>query len=114
MNLALLLAFITFLGWGTGDLFTIFAVRKIGTKPTVLWIFIFSFLLSLAALPFFPHNFAAVTIPLLCLNIFLGILFVTGNILVTEAFRIASAPLIGVIIPSFPAVVLVLSSLIYH
>jgi drug/metabolite transporter (DMT)-like permease len=34
--------------------------------------------------------------------------------MVTEAFRISSAPLIGVIIPSFPAVVLVLSSLIYH
>ena len=114
MHLTFLLAFITFIGWGTGDLFTIFAVRKIGTKLTVIWIFIFSFLLSLIALPFSPHNFAAVTFPLLCLNIFLGVLFVTGNIMVTEAFRISSAPLIGVIIPSFPAAVLVLSSLLYH
>src|SRR5579864_7790519 len=98
MHLALLLALITFLGWGTGDLFTIVAVRKIGANLTVFWVFFFSFLLSLLALPFAPHNFAAITLPLLFLNILLGILFISGNVLVTEAFRISSAPLIGVII----------------
>lgn len=114
MHLALLLAFITFFGWGTGDLFTIVVVRKIGANLTTFWIFVFSFLLALIVMPFVPHNFQAITFPLLLLNIFLGILFITGNILVTEAFRISSAPLIGVIIPSFPAVVLILSTIIFH
>jgi drug/metabolite transporter (DMT)-like permease len=114
MHLAVLLAFITFFGWGTGDLFTVIAVRKIGANLTTFWIFFFSFLLSLLVLPFVPHDFGKITFPLLLLNIFLGILFVYGNILISEAFRISSAPLIGVIIPSFPAIVLVLSAIIYH
>ncbi|HSW97874.1 MAG TPA: DMT family transporter [Candidatus Saccharimonadales bacterium] len=114
MELALVLAFITFIGWGTGDLFTIYSVRKIGTKITIIWIYLFSFLLALVALPFFPHNVAAITFPLLCFNIILGLFFVFGNVLVAEAFRISSAPLIGVIIPSFPAAVLVLNAILYH
>lgn len=34
--------------------------------------------------------------------------------LVTEAFRISSAPIIGIIVPSFPALVLLLSTIIFH
>ena len=113
MDLPLLLAAITFLGWGTGDLFTIVAVRKIGALRTTFWVFAFSFLLTLIVIPFVPHNFAAITFPLLLLNIFLGILYISGNILVSEAFRISSAPLVGVIIQAFPAVVLLLSALIF-
>lgn len=114
MHLALLLAFITFFGWGICDLFTIVAVRKIGANLTTFWVFSFSFLLSLFVLPFVPHNFSLITWPLLLLNIFLGILFVSGNVLVSEAFRISSAPIIGVIVPSAPAIVLVLSAIIFH
>ena len=114
MHLALILALITFIGWGTGDLFTVGVVRKIGANLTTFWIFFFSLLLSLLVLPFVPHDFGRITFPLLALNIFLGILFIYGNILISEAFRVSSAPLIGVIIPSFPAVVLVLSAIIYH
>lgn len=113
MHLALILAFITFLGWGTGDLFTIVASRKIGANLTTFWVFSFSVLLSLLVLPFVPHNFAAITLPLLVLNIFLGILYVSGNFLISQAFRISSAPLVGIIIQSFPAVVLILSAFIF-
>lgn len=114
MELALILAVITFLGWGTGDLFTIVASRKIGANFTTFWVFSFSFLLSLLVLPFAPHNFGAITFPLLVLNIFLGILYVYGNVLISQAFRISSAPLVGIIIQSFPAVVLILSAIIFR
>lgn len=113
MNLAIVLALITFFGWGTGDLFTIVATRKIGANLTTFWVFFFSFLLSLLLLPFAPHEITAITLPLLTFNIFLGILYVAGNVLVSEAFRISSAPLVGIIIQAFPAVVLVLSALIF-
>jgi drug/metabolite transporter (DMT)-like permease len=114
MLLPISLALITFIGWGTGDLFTIVATRKIGATLTTFWVFFFSFLLSLVALFFAPHNFTLITLPLLAFNIFLGILFVSGNVLISEAFRISSAPLVGIIIQAFPAVVLVLSALIYQ
>jgi drug/metabolite transporter (DMT)-like permease len=113
MNLAFLLAFITFFGWGTGDLFTIFVTRKIGPSLTTFYVFLFSCLLSLLILPFAPHDLQKITPLLLLLNIFLGILFVSGNFLVSEAFRISSAPLVGIIVQAFPAVVLLLSALIF-
>lgn len=113
MNLPLILAFTVFIGWGTGDIFTIIATRRIGATLTTLWVFFFSFLLTLIAMPLAPHNFALITFPLLLLNIFLGILYISSNVLISEALRISSAPLVGVIIQSFPAVVLVLSALIF-
>jgi drug/metabolite transporter (DMT)-like permease len=113
MSLAIFLALITFFGWGTGDLFTIVAARKIGANLTTFWVFFFSLLLSLIALPFAPHVVSSVTFPLLAFNIFLGVLLVSGNVLISEAFRLSSAPLVGIIIQSFPAVVLLLSMLVF-
>ncbi len=113
MNLAIILGLITFIGWGTGDIFTIYVSRKIGSSLTTFWVFFSCFLLSLVVLPFAPHSLNGITTPLLFLNLLLGILFISGNVLVSEAFRISSAPLVGIIIQSFPAVVLILSSLIF-
>jgi drug/metabolite transporter (DMT)-like permease len=113
MSLPIILALVTFIGWGTGDLFTILATRKIGANLTTFWVFFFSFLLSLLLIPFSPHNLNTITIPLLFLNIFLGIFYVSGNVLISEAFRLSSAPLVGIIIQAFPAVVLVLSAIIF-
>ena len=113
MDLAIFLALITFFGWGTGDLFTIVATRRIGANLTTFWIFFFSFVLSLIYLPFAPHDFGKITLSLLAFNIFLGILLVSGNVLISEAFRLSSAPLVGIIIQAFPAVVLVLSAIIF-
>ncbi len=114
MNLPIILALVTFIGWGTGDLFTVVATRKIGALLTTFWVFAFSFFLSLLVFPLVPHSFGSITLPLLMFNIFLGILLVSGNVLISEAFRISSAPLVGIIIQAFPAVVLVLSALIFH
>lgn len=112
-NLPLFLALVTFVGWGTGDLFGIYSTRRIGANLTTFWVFSFSFILSLVALPFAPHDIHAITLPLFIFNLFLGVLSVVGNVLVSKAFRISSAPLVGVIIQGFPAVVLLLSALIF-
>jgi drug/metabolite transporter (DMT)-like permease len=113
MNLAIFLALITFFGWGTGDLFTIVASRKIGGNLTVFWVFVCSFLLSLLLIPFAPIKTTGITIPLFILNILLGILCVTGNVFVAKAFRSSSAPLVGIIVQAFPAVVLILSAIFF-
>ncbi|OGM11038.1 hypothetical protein A2Z22_04210 [Candidatus Woesebacteria bacterium RBG_16_34_12] len=113
MNIAVLLALITFFGWGIGDIFTVIATRRIGANLTTFWVFLFSFILSLLIFPFVPHDFSLITFPLLIFNIFLGILYVSGNVLISEAFRISSAPLVGIIIQAWPAVVLILSALIF-
>jgi drug/metabolite transporter (DMT)-like permease len=113
VNRAILLGLVTFFGWGTGDLFTIVATRKIGATLATFWIFFFGFLLSAILLPVAPHDLTGITLPLLALNIFLGILYVSGNVLVSEAFRLSSAPLVGIIVQAFPAVVLLLSHFVF-
>lgn len=113
MNLPLILAFTVFIGWGTGDIFTIIVTRRIGANLSTFLVFFFSFILTLFVIPFAPHDFGLITFPLLMLNIFLGILYVSGNALIAEAFRLSSAPLVGIIIQSFPAVVLILSAVIF-
>ncbi len=113
MSITLVLALITFFGWGTGDIFTIFASRKIGANITTFFVFLFSFILSLFFLPFVPHGIEGITLPLFLFNIFLGVLYVSGNVLISEAFRLSSAPLVGIIIQAFPAVVLLLLALIF-
>jgi drug/metabolite transporter (DMT)-like permease len=113
MDFAVILGLITFFGWGTGDLFTIVSTRRIGANLTTFWIFFFCFLMALVILPFVPHDFSRMTLALLIMNIVLGILYVSGNVLISEAFRLSSAPLVGIIIQSFPAVVLLLSALVF-
>lgn len=113
MNLPLLLAFITFIGWGTGDLFTIVSTKKIGANLTVFWVFAIRILLSLLIVSFVPHDIRGITVPLFLFNIFIGVLYVLGNVLVSEAFRVSSAPLVGIIVQAFPALVLVFSVLIF-
>lgn len=111
--MAIILGLMTFIGWGSGDVFTIISSRKVGANLTTFWVFFCSFLFSLLFIPFVPHDFALITLPLLFFNIFLGILYIAGNLLIAEAFRFSSAPLVGIIIQSFPAAVLVLSTLVF-
>lgn len=113
MDFAIILGLVTFFGWGTGDLFTVISTRKIGANLTTFWIFFFSFLLALIVFPFAPHDLSKITLPLFLFNLFLGALFVSGNVLISEAFRVSSAPLVGIIIQAFPAVVLLLSALVF-
>ncbi len=111
--MGLLLALTTFVGWGTGDIFSIFPLRKIGLFVTSFWVLLFGFLIASLYLPFTLSDIQRITLPTLMLNIVLGFGFLSGNILAGEAFRISSAPLVGILIQSASAIVLILSALIF-
>jgi len=110
---AIVLAFITYIGWGTGDIFGVYATRKIGAYKASALIFIFGFILASFYIPFALPDFGKITIVLLLLNMLLGAPYLFGNLLLNEAFKRSSASLVGIIVQCFPAVVLVLSSLIF-
>ena len=102
-------ALISYLGWGTGDIFGTIATRKIGSYSTTFWYLIFQiFLFSFLAL-FFLADLQNLTLPVLVLNLALGIIGTLGLIAFYEGLRIANASLVGTIAASFAALTVVLS-----
>lgn len=108
-----LLALIPLIGWGLGDVFGIYSSRKVGSYLTTFCQFLFAIALFSLVLPFVQSDFSKVTTGLLVLNIMFGSLYVLANFFVNEGFKQASAPVVGIIIQSFPAIVLILSALIF-
>lgn len=108
-----LMAFMTFIGWGTGDIFGVIATRKIGPFATSILVFIIGFVISTLYIPFTPNTLSVYTLPLLIINIILGTCYVMGNLFVNIAFQKTTASMVGVVIQSFPAAVLILSAMVY-
>ena len=99
------------MGWAIGDFLGISISRKIGGYSTSFWVFLFGLIIFSFYLPFEAHNFNSLTIPLIFLNIILGILFIAGNIAFNEGLRTSNASLVGTIAASFTAITVVLSIL---
>lgn len=104
-----------FFGWALGDIFGAIASRKIGAFATTVWVFIGSLLLLTLYAPVAGFNqlTSGITLPLFLLNLLLGFFYVSGNFALNEAFVRTNPSLAGTINAAFPALVLVLSVLIF-
>ncbi len=111
--MAIILAFITYFGWGSGDVFGVYATRKIGAYATSFFVFIFGFIVASLYIPFAIQDLHKITLGMFLLNVLFGTSILFGNFLLNEAFRRSSASVVGVVVQSFPAIVLVLSALIF-
>lgn len=111
--MAILLALITYFGWGSGDIFGAYATRKVGAYLTTFFVFIFGFMVASFYTPFAINDLHKITLGMFLLNVLLGIFVLFGNFLLNEAFKRSNVSVVGVIVQSFPAVVLVLSALIF-
>ena len=106
---AIFYGLISYVGWGTGDIFGTFATRKVGPYITTFWAFAFDALLGSLYIPFALPELAAITPQLFLINIALGILYIGGNLMFNEALRLSSAPIVGTIGGSFSALTVLLS-----
>lgn len=111
--MAFLLGLITYIGWGTGDIFGVFASRKIGAYKATAFVYIFGLLIPSLYIPFAIPELRNITPGLFIINFLLGIAYMSGNMLLNEGFKQSSASLVGVIVQSFPAIVLLLSAIIF-
>lgn len=109
-----ILALIPFIGWGSGDIFGAYLSRKIGSYNATFYAFLFGIVLMAFFAPFYINELQNITIPLLILNIFLGVLYVLANFFINEAFKLNNASITGVIIQSGPVLILILSNLIFR
>ena len=90
------------------------ATRRVGAYTTTVWVLIFGVLLSSLYIPFALQDLGKITLPFFLLNMVLGTAYLFGNFLVNQAFRSSNASVVGIIIQSFPAIVLILSALIFR
>ncbi len=107
--LPILFAFLSFFGWGSGDIFGTIAVRRMGTYSTTFWEYIFTLVLSSFYIPFIIKDFSKITPDILIINILLGIIFVISIMTFYEALRIGNASLVGTISSAFSALVVIFS-----
>ena len=112
-SMGLILGLISFFGWGTGDIFAIYASRKIGAYRTTAFAYFFGFIIASLYVPFALAEVGLIPTWLLFINFFAGSIYLGGGVLLNEGFRRSNPSLVGIIIQSSPAVVLVLSSLIF-
>lgn len=106
---AILFAFISYLGWGVGDVFGTIAARKLGAYSTAFWTYILRLVIFSLYVPFALKDLSSLTLDTFFVNILLGILLLVGFLTFNEGLRIANPALVGTIAGSFPAIVIVLS-----
>ncbi|MBI5613395.1 DMT family transporter [Candidatus Gottesmanbacteria bacterium] len=111
---AILSGFITYIGWGTGDIFGATAARKVGAATTTLWTILIGMALLSFYIPWALADFQRVTPSITCLSLFLGSLFILGNILINEALILSSVSLIGAILSLIPILTLVFSLIFFN
>lgn len=107
----ILLALITYFGWGSGDVFGVYATRKIGAYLTTFYVFIFGFIIASLYVPFALNDLHKITLGLFLLNVLFSTAVLFGNFLLNEAFKRSNASVVGVIVQSFPTIILILSAL---
>lgn len=111
---AIIFAFISYFGWGVGDIFGAITTRKIGPYATAFWVSLLGSLIFTLYVPFDLARLNQLTYSVLLLNIFLGLIFIIGSVCLNEAFRLSNVSLTGTIISSYAALTVVLSILFLH
>lgn len=106
---AVLFAIITFLGWGSGDVFGTIASRKIGALSAIVTAYTIALVFFGLFIPFHLQELFKFSFPMIILTLILGIIIVIGNLTYTKALNIANPSLVGTLSGSAYAFIPVLS-----
>ena len=106
---SIILAFVSFIGWGVGDIFGTIATRKVGSYSASFWNIVFGLLLSSFYIPFVIADLKNLNINVFLINIILGVMFIIGLVAFNEGLKITNASLVATISASFAAVTVILS-----
>lgn len=109
---SIIFAFVSFVGYGVGDIFGTITTRKLGGFSTTLWTLIIGAALFTLYVPFAWKELEVLTVALFLQTVGIGILFIIAVTAFYEALKIDSSSLVGTIASSFAAVTVVLSLVI--
>lgn len=111
---SLLFALISYVGWGTGDVFGTIASRKIGGYSTTFWAYLFGLIIFSFYVPFARGDLKGYTPQLIFINLGIGILSMIANVALNEGLRVGNPSLVGTIAAAFTGITVVLSILFLH
>lgn len=108
---AIFFALISYVGWGSGDIFSTKASRKIGAFQSSLWTYLFGFLLLNILVPFFLSDLSRFNLQIIIINIALGFLLWIAWPIFLHALRIGNSSVVGTIAGAFGGPVVILSTI---
>lgn len=111
---AILMALLSYIGWGTGDIFGALAARKIGGVNTAFWIMVGAAILFTPLAIFDFHTLTITPLPTIITAILIGFLFQSGNFAVSQALAVSDVSIVLTIMGSFGAFIVLFSTLFLH
>lgn len=105
----ILFAIVSFVGWGTGDIFTALAARKIGSYNASIYGYLFGALLASFYIPFALNSLKFINVQTVLLILLLSIIQLFAFLAYNEGLRVGNASLVGTIAGSFTSIVVILS-----
>jgi transporter family protein len=111
--IAIIFALLSYIGWGSGDIFGTYATRKIGSFLATFWIYAFGALLFSLYIPFALNDLAHVTMDVLAINVLLGLFLAVCFVAFNEALRIGNSSIVGTIAGSFSGITVILSLIFF-
>ena len=108
---AIIFAFVTFLTWGSGDVFATIASRKMGAYSASFYGYFYGFLPATLYIPFALSSLHTFSLPMILLSAFLAVIQLIAFYAYNVGLRIGNASLVGTISGSFTAFVVILSVL---
>lgn len=111
--ISIILALISFFGWGIGDIFGTISARKIGAHSTTYWNLVLGLLASSIYIPFALNDIQHFNLQVIVTSLILGIVFVIGFIAFNEGLRIANPALVGTIAASFAMLTVIFSVIFF-
>lgn len=110
----IILGLITFIGWGTGDIFGTLTSRKIGSVSATAWASILGLCVLTLYVPFAFNDLRGYTLPLLLFNVFIAIFSIIGNLAFNESLRVGVPSLVSTISSTFPAITILSAIAFFH
>ena len=104
-------AIVSLLGWGTGDIFTTFASRKMGSYNSTFYGYLFGGLLAAFYIPLALNTWKSFNISLIFLTLILTIIKIIAVLAYNEGLKIGNSSIVGTIAGAFTSVVVILSLL---
>lgn len=111
---AIFFAFISFFGWGVGDLLVAVTARRLHPYSGTLWSMILTIILFGAYAVYSFYELAKITPMLLLFNVILGIVLIGGIIAFREGLRIGNVALVSTIASSFTAITTILAVIFFN
>lgn len=106
---AIFFALVSYIGWGSGDIFSAKASRKIGTFITAFWTDFIGFIFLSLFVPFFLQDLKRIDAEIFFITLLLSIILWIAWPVFLEALRIGNSSIVGTIAGSFGGLVVIFS-----